>query len=187
MWSISRAVAVGAVAVVTAVAAGLASGVTALASTTASRAAEEPIPDNGGSTVEDYSYPDAARIEKDYGVKLISGDGHILHEDCGTPESGDIGMIWVHSTKPINGRKAVCFKVTGNAGRLDLIVPGVYEIRGDGLKGGKGHKITAIVKTDREQLPPVTIDPDGSSQVGQGIEVGNPQTTLLQLTVNGTA
>jgi hypothetical protein len=137
------------------------------------------------SVVEDFAYPQAAQIQAQYHVRLISGDGGILFADCATPPVGDIGLINVYTTEQIGagGLGRVCFKVTKPSGHVELEVPGVYEIRGDGRRTGTGHKTTAIVRTDAGQLPPVTVDPSGSTQVGVGADSGNPPTTLLQLVV----
>ena len=141
--------------------------------------------DTPPSIVEDYSYPGAAAILASDNLKLISGDGGIVHADCATPPVGDIGLIKVYTTEQIgaDGQGLACFQVLKRAGHLEMEVPGVYEIRGDGLKSGTGHKLTAIVRTDDGQLPPVTVNPSGSTQVGIGQDPGNPPTTLLQLTV----
>lgn len=142
-------------------------------------AVEDPPP----SIVEDFAYPQAAQILAQYTVKLISGDGGILFVDCATPPVGDIGLISVYTTAPIgaDGLGRLCFEVTKASGHIELEVPAVYEIRGDGRKTGTGHKTTAIVRTDAGQLPPVTVDPSGSTQVGVG--TSGPPATLLQLVV----
>jgi len=141
--------------------------------------------DTPPSIVEDYTYPGAAQILAQYNVKLISGDGGILFADCATPPTGDIGLIQVHTTERIgpNGQGVLCFRVAKPSGHLEMEVPGVYEIHGDGQRAGTGHKTTAIVRTDAGQLPPVTVNPSGSTQVGIGADPNNPPTTLLQLTV----
>jgi len=59
----------------------------------------------------------------------------------------------------------------------------VFEICGDGQRSGARHKCTAIVRTDTGQLPPVTVNPPGSTQVGLGADPNNPPTKPLQLTV----
>ncbi|HKT02349.1 MAG TPA: hypothetical protein VJT31_22700 [Rugosimonospora sp.] len=141
--------------------------------------------DTPPSIVEDFSYPGAADILAQYNVKLISGDGHILFADCTTPPVNDIGVIKVYTTEQVgvNGAGLVCFRVLASSGHLELEVPGVYEIRGDGQRSSTGHKLTAIVRTDAGQLPPVTVNPSGSTQVGIGANPNNPPTTLLQLVV----
>src|SRR3954451_12363058 len=76
--------------------------------------AEPPTEDNGGSIVEDGSYPDAAAIEGAQHIKLISGDGHILFADCATPPVNDIGVLKVRTTEQIGPGDAglACFKIT---------------------------------------------------------------------------
>jgi hypothetical protein len=141
--------------------------------------------DTPPSVVEDFSYPEAARILAQDNVKLLSGDGGILFADCAAPPAGDIGLIEVHTTEQIGagGHGLVCFRVAKPSGHLEMEVPGVYEIRGDGRKAGSGHKTTAIVRTDAGQLPPVTVNPSGSTQVGLGADPDSPPTTLLRLAV----
>jgi hypothetical protein len=176
---VSRRGVIGAGLVVSLVATG------AVALTAAASAADPPPADASLSIVEDYRYPGASDILTQYNVKLVSGDGHILFADCAAPPTGDIGLIKVYTTEQVgaDGLGLVCFKVTGPAGRLALEVPGVYEIRGDGQKKGTGHKLTAVVRTDAGELPPVTVDPSGSTQVGLGADPANDPTTLLRLTV----
>lgn len=164
--------------------AGLALGVVVFGTLTGSTATADPsTPDEPSSIVEDYSYPDAAAVLAQYNVVVISGDGHILVADCGTPPDGDIGVIKAFSTEPVGVDGEVCFKVLASSGHLVLELPGVFEIRGDGQRSGTGHHLTAILRTDAGELPPVTVNPSGSTQVGVGINPDNPPTTLLQLTV----
>jgi hypothetical protein len=140
------------------------------------------------SLVEDFSYPDADRILAQHNVKLISGDGHIIMVDCATPAEGDIGLLKVRTTDEAigpDGIGRVCFKILGSTGLLNLEVPGVYEIRGDGQKSGTGHQVTATVKPEDGESQVVQVDPDGSTQVGQGEDENNAPTTLLQLVVKG--
>jgi hypothetical protein len=146
-----------------------------------SAAAEDAPP----SVVEDYRYPGAAAILASDNVKLIAGDGGIVYAGCTTPPVGDIGLIKVYTTDQVgvDGQGLACFQVLKSAGRLEMEVPGVYEIRGDGQRSGTGHKLTAIVRTDDGQLPPVTVNPSGSTQVGVGSDPNGAPTTLLQLTV----
>jgi hypothetical protein len=151
-------------------------------------AAAEPAADASLSIVEDFSYPDAGRILTQYNVRLISGDGHIIMVDCATPAQGDIGLLKVRTTDEAigpDGVGRVCFKILGSTGLLTLEVPGVYEIRGDGQKSGTGHQVTATVKPEDGEQDVVDVDPDGSTQVGQGEDPGNAPTTLLQLVVVG--
>jgi hypothetical protein len=135
--------------------------------------------------VEDFGYPGAADILASLHVRLISGDGHIVLADCATPPVNNIGVIKVWTTEQIGPGAAglICFEVKGPTGRLDLEVPGVYEIRGDGQQPGYGHQLTAVVDTQTGAPTTVEVNPSGSTQVGIGVNPNNEPTTLLQLRV----
>jgi hypothetical protein len=135
--------------------------------------------------VETYQYPGAAEILASLNIRLIGGDGHIVLADCTTAPVNNIGVIRVWTTEPIgaNGGGQICFKVTAPTGRLDLEVPGVFEIRGDGQQPGTGHALTAVVKPDGGTATAVPVNPSGSTQVGIGVDADNSPTTLLQLRV----
>jgi hypothetical protein len=113
------------------------------------------------SLVEDFSYPNADRILAEQNVRLISGDGHIILVDCATPVEGDIGLLKVRTTNEAIGSDGigrVCFKILGSTGLLNLEVPGVYEIRGDGQKSGTGHQVTATVKPEDGEKKVVDVE-----------------------------
>jgi hypothetical protein len=137
------------------------------------------------SIMERFSYPGAADILERLQVRLISGDGHILLADCDTPPVDNVGVIQVWTTEPIGPDAAgeICFKVTGLVGRLDLEVPAVYSIRGDGQQRGFGHQLTAVVDTETGSPTTVEVNPSGSTPVGIGVNPSNEPTTLLQLRV----
>ncbi|MEU5261471.1 RICIN domain-containing protein [Amycolatopsis sp. NPDC021455] len=140
--------------------------------------------DGQPSLVEDFGYPGADRIFADTGVKLISGDGHILFADCATPRTGDIGLLQVHSSESVGTKHdgVVCFKITASSGTVQVKIPAVFEIRGDGYVPGAGHKVKAKLTTDAGTQSTVDVNPSGSTQVGQGTGPGAAPTTLLQLT-----
>jgi hypothetical protein len=167
-----------------AVIAGVALFTVSAAGSTAQTAAPAAPTDVQPSLVEDYTYPGADQILATYGVVLISGDGHLLFDDCTTPPTGSIGLIKVYTTEFIgpNKKGLVCFRVLGSAGSLNVKVPGVYEIRGDGLTAGAGHKLKAEVTTDAGAHTIVDCNPSGSTPVGIGASPNNPPTTLLTLT-----
>ncbi len=136
------------------------------------------------SLVEDGAYPGAAAILAAQNVRLLAGDGHIVIADCATPPSGDFGLLKVYTTDETIGADGIgriCFKVNAAAGWLNLEVPGVYEIRGDGQRTGTGHAVTAELTTETGDEITVDVDPDGSTQVGLGADPDNPPTILLQL------
>ncbi|WP_430788537.1 hypothetical protein [Actinoplanes sp. G11-F43] len=140
------------------------------------------------SLVEDYSYPNAAQILAEQNVKLISGDGNILLVDCSTPAEGDIGLLKIWTTDETIGADGVgrvCFKILKAPGLLNLEVPGVYEIRGDGQRTGTGHEVTATIKPEGGTQKAVPVDADGSVQVGQGADPNDVPTTLLKIEAKG--
>jgi hypothetical protein len=144
-------------------------------------------PDAGPSIVEDGAYPGAAAIEADQHIRLISGDGHIMLADCATPPVNNVSVLKVYTTEEIgpDGLGLICFKLTGIPGLLNLEVPAVYEIRGDGQRTGFGHQVTAKVTTDAGDVQEVVVNPSGSTQVGIGTSPDAAPTTLVQLKVTG--
>jgi hypothetical protein len=147
-----------------------------------------PADDQQQSLVEDFSYPGAADIQSQYGVTLISGDGHIVFADCGTAPVDGQGVIQVHTTAAIGADESgtVCFQVTAATGKLTMSIPDVYEVRGDGYSSGKGHKLTAELSTDDGTHSTVNVNPTGSTPVGIGTAPTADPTTLLTLTATGT-
>lgn len=91
-------------------------------STTAQAAAADLPP----SVVEDFQYPqwEADAALKARGIKLKSGDGHIMYAACNTIADPDRIEIYSH-TEP---NKPFCFRVTG-AGSLVVELPRVYAVR----------------------------------------------------------
>lgn len=133
--------------------------------------------------VEDFSYPGAIQIQAQYGVTLTSGDGHIVFTDCQTSQGLGKGLLQVYTTESIgaDGEGMLCFQVTASTGYLNLLVPAVYEIRGDGASAGQGHKVKAELTTDAGQHSTVEVNPSGSTPVGIGANSDNEPTTLLRL------
>jgi hypothetical protein len=97
----------------------------------------------------------------------------------------NVSVVQVWTTEQIgpDGQGQICFKVTGPTGRLDLEVPGVYTIRGDGQQSGYGHPLTAVVDTPTGSPTSVVVNPSGYTPVGIGVNPENEPTTLLQLRV----
>ncbi|MFJ7219413.1 FG-GAP-like repeat-containing protein [Amycolatopsis sp. NPDC098790] len=137
--------------------------------------------------VEDFAYPGAADILANYGVTLISGDGHLIFADCTTAPEGNLGLIRVRTTDdPVTTlNKTICFKALAPTAQLSLKVPAVFEIRGDGQVSGTGHQVTADLTTDTGQHTSVAVKPSGSTPVGVGANPTGQPTTLLQLVVTG--
>ncbi|GGP41346.1 hypothetical protein [Saccharothrix coeruleofusca] len=167
-----------------------ATAVTAIATAGTVMAQAEPTTaatdDGQVPAVEDFAYPDADRIFTETGVRLISGDGHILLADCSTQPVNGIGVMRVRSSESVgvNRDGRVCFRITGTPGVLQLRLPVVYEIRGDGYAPDAGHVVKALLTTDSGTQTTVDVNPRASTPVGVGISPGNPPTTLLQLTAS---
>jgi hypothetical protein len=177
----------GAALAVVAIGGGLAKAATVAGGASLPRSVPADVPgqDNGGSIVEDGSYPNAAQIEQAENIVLISGDGHIVLADCSTSPQHNVGVMRVWTTDQIgpNNQGLVCFKVLASTGILNLRVPAVFEIDGDGKVAGAGHKATAKLTTDDGTQTSVTVNPDGATPVGIGADPNNEPTTLLQLKV----
>ncbi|WP_409493907.1 hypothetical protein [Amycolatopsis sp. cmx-11-12] len=150
-----------------------------------SRSEAQGVTDAQTSLVENFAYPGADEIFTTYGVVLISGDGHIVFADCATPAEGNIGLMRVRTTESVGQNGLICFKVLGVTGQLKLKIPAVFEIRGDGLVSGAGHKAKAELTTDAGLRTVVDVNPSGNTPVGVGAGPGNQPTTLLQLDVVG--
>lgn len=148
----------------------------------AATGAEDPV-NTPAALVEDYSYPGATQILAEDGIELISGNGNIIYHDCSAPPTGNIGVVKVRTTEGIGMDRdgLVCFKVIATPGQLTLKIPAVYEIRGDGLEPGTGHRLQADLTTPSGDHTTVNVDPDGSTPVGIGDSPDNEPTTLLQL------
>ncbi|MEU9077016.1 trypsin-like serine protease [Kitasatospora sp. NPDC048538] len=122
--------------------------------------------------VEDFSYPDAAKILAERKITLKAGDGHIVLADCGSAPS--LVELYARAATP----SRVCFKVTGQAGYLALQIPGIYDIKGD------DHTIKATLNTAGQAT---TLDVPKNAWAGVGESLGDA-TTLLELNAtNGPA
>lgn len=97
--------------------------------------------DRPPSTVEDFSYPNADQIFAERGIRLVSGDGHILLVDCAP---GSAGQIAVRSSK---FNAPICFKASGPVGRLTMSIPDVYSVKSDNHQGSATVSTAAGVST----------------------------------------
>ncbi|MDH2392053.1 hypothetical protein QCN29_25375 [Streptomyces sp. HNM0663] len=127
------------IATAAAAAACIATASTMVSATEASASGEAATSELPPYPVEDFSYPDADRIQAELGLVLKRGDGHITLADC----SSASGLLEVYSRT----KGKICFRVTGKSGHLSLEIPTVY-----GVRGGASHQ------TD------VTLTAEGSEQ-----------------------
>ncbi|MFE7121207.1 hypothetical protein ACFU99_37840 [Streptomyces sp. NPDC057654] len=98
------------------------------ASTAASGSAELP------SAVEDFSYPDAARILQEQGIALKRGDGHIMLTGCDSKYD-----VKVESRK---GENFFCFTISSAQGYLTMELPDAYAM------WTKDHPVKATLTAD---------------------------------------
>lgn len=137
-------------------------------------AAEDAPP----SIVEDYSYPGAAQVLAQKGIKLIKGDGHITMVDCGSnPKNPPVDLILVQSNDlTLPGGVNFCFKATGSAGWLSMEIPKVYFVRGNSTN-------TIAAKVEVKDDPTVVevekVEPGEWQPVGPGQARG--EATVLEL------
>ena len=134
-----------------------------------------------------FEYPGADELNSRYKINITKGNGYMAPVDCNTPTTGDIGLVKVRSTEPVGAAKdgLVCFKLTTNTGWLEVQIPDVFEIRGDGLKSGTGHNMSADLTTEAGVHTTVTLNPSGSTPVGTGRNQNDPPTKLLLLRATG--
>ncbi|SDP15843.1 hypothetical protein SAMN04487905_102204 [Actinopolyspora xinjiangensis] len=141
------------------------SGFIATQVATAQQDTEKPPP-----IVEDYSYPGAAQIEDETGVKLIEGDGNIIKVGC----DKDTPLIRVDSANTSIDRS--CYEVIDAHGWLTMEIPNVYSIRGD------DHTVNATV-TSNGQSEQVVIPSGKTTAIGIGNGADEDPAALVELRV----
>ncbi|MEO3772192.1 hypothetical protein [Micromonospora sp. B9E7] len=134
--------------------------------------------DTPPSLVEDYSYPGAAQVLAQRGVKLIKGDGHIILVDCGSsPNNPPADLILVQSNDfTLPGGTNFCFKATGASGLLTMEIPKVYFVRGDDTR-------TVAAKVEVKDDPTVVEVEEVTPKEWQPVGVGQARgdATILEL------
>ncbi len=159
MLSLSRSRLVSAIAAAVA-----ATGVSAAVATAGQtpRAAADDSPQR--STVEDRSYPGAAKILAERGISLKSGDGKILLTDCGsTPD-----LVEVYSRTKGN----FCFAVVGPTGYLSLDLPETYTVKGN------SHRLQVSL-TAQGRTTTSTVEKNSWTPVGEG--TGGAPSVLVEM------
>ncbi|MFE8950519.1 hypothetical protein [Streptomyces sp. NPDC007856] len=148
-------------------------------------ASADPQPTGGttaatpSSAVEDYAYPGADQIQRDQGIKLIKGDGHITLATC-DDSAHQIKVLTVQGQGG-NPRSAYCFKASAKSGYLSLELPRVFALE------TTDHPISADLRPQADPTAPVktvSVDKNGYQSVGEGAAGGAP-TELLELRVTG--
>lgn len=151
----------------------LASAASPTTTPTAATAAADAPP----FAVESFSYPNAANILNDKGIKLIKGDGHLLLADC-NPAVPQIKVRTVSDAATGRGR-VYCFAATGKSGSLTLELPRVTSLE------TADHPISADL-TAAGQTKTIDVPQDDFKPVGEGdIPSGAKRSVLVDLRVTG--
>ncbi|MEW1905705.1 FG-GAP-like repeat-containing protein [Streptomyces sp. NPDC086147] len=127
-------------------------------------------------TFEDGSYPNAAQILAEKGIKLVRGDGNITLADC-DPSAEQIRVMAVKD-ESVNRQGTYCFESRAGSGRLTLELDRVFAI--DAADQPLNAELTAADGTSKT----VAIAKDGYASVGEG-QVGGPRSTLIEIRVTG--
>ncbi|MCQ8771780.1 hypothetical protein [Streptomyces telluris] len=129
--------------------------------------------------VENFDYPNAAKIFQEQGIALRKGDGRILLVDCKVSRQIQVLTSVNHPGQSEPG--VYCFKVagTGKTGYLELQVPSVYSI----MTGDVA--VRAKLRVDGKDQEPVVLSKNDAVGVGVGAPVPGPATTLVELRVTG--
>ncbi|MEU3723651.1 hypothetical protein [Streptomyces sp. NPDC031705] len=120
--------------------------------------------------IEDFAYPDAARIQAELGITLKRGDGHIVLADCASAS----GLMEVYSRT----RGKICFRATGKTGHLSLEVPAVY-----GMKGDATHEADVTLTAEGSKQN-VTVAPNEWKGVGEAADPERRDHVLVEITVS---
>ncbi|QNP75551.1 hypothetical protein IAG44_03245 [Streptomyces roseirectus] len=118
---------------------------------------------------EDFSYPNAAKIEAERGIKLVRGDGHITLAAC--DDAAD--QIKVLSR---TGTGDFCFATTSASGFLTLELADVFAVQTE------SHPVR-VELTAEGQTETVDVPKNDLQGVGEGL--GKPPTVLLEIRVTG--
>lgn len=128
------------------------------------------------TAVEDFQYPQADKIFKERGIKLKSGDGHIMLVACDSqPGLIEVSAAGMAKTDPVGGGR-FCFRVTGKSGYLSLELPRVY-----GAQGNKDYSVNLNMVTATEEKS-YKLDKDTWTPVGKTADQQGRDFTLLEIT-----
>jgi hypothetical protein len=148
--------------------AALATVVAAIAAAGGSAAMAADDADAPSSIVEDYSYPNRDQILAEQGIKLTSGDGHILLVDCAA--AGD--KIRVETYEHADD---VCFQLSGAHGYLSLEIGRTVFIYSE----NKPVVATVQLAGEAEPSDPQTVTANTWTTFGEAANL--PPATLLEI------
>jgi hypothetical protein len=140
--------------------------VVATASGSVAMAADDA--DAPSSIVEDFSYPNRDQILAEQGIKLNTGDGHILLVDCTV--TGDKILVETYEHD-----QDVCFQLHGAHGFLSLEIGRTVFIYSE----NKPVVATVQLAGETEPSAPQTVTPNTWTTFGEAANL--PPATLLEI------
>ncbi|WP_405769585.1 hypothetical protein OG539_33715 [Actinacidiphila glaucinigra] len=118
--------------------------------------------------VEDFNYPDAAKIQEETGALLKRGDGHMVMTSCDGGE--DIAIL------SRAGQKDFCFDVTTKPAFLALEIPQAYGI------WTSADPVKTTIREDDGTTTVINAPANDFTGYGESGASGEP-TTLIELRV----
>ncbi|MFF2953372.1 hypothetical protein ACFVVU_18735 [Kitasatospora sp. NPDC057965] len=150
-------------------------GLTAVGAAPVPAAAGTAADDTPPPAVEDFAYPQADKIFQERGIRLKSGDGHIVLTTCdGRPGLLIVEARGMTATDPV-GRGRFCFLITGTSGRLSLELPSVYSALGN------DYAVRLDMRTGTEDKS-FDVQKNKWTWVGETADPQNRVFTLLEIT-----
>lgn len=134
-------------------------------------AVEPPMP----FAIEDFSYPNAERIQATQGIKLIRGDGRIVLATC--DNNVQQIRVFAYDDATSNDKPVYCFYARSTTGYLTLELDRVFAIDTD------DHPVSADLSAGGVTKS-VDVAKDGYESVGEGV-IGGARSVLVEIRVTG--
>ncbi|MGW2874225.1 hypothetical protein [Kitasatospora sp. NPDC001225] len=125
--------------------------------------------------VEDFAYPGADQIFADRGIRLKSGDGHIVLVPC-APSLLEVDARNMAETDKVGGGR-FCFTTTGTSGRLSLELPSTYAV-------STSDYSVHVVMVNGTETKIHDLKPNTWNKVGELTDPQQRPFTLLELTTS---
>ncbi|MFH8712680.1 trypsin-like serine protease, partial [Streptomyces zaomyceticus] len=138
--------------------------------------AADPTPADLPFAFESGSYPNAAQILAEKGIKLLRGDGNITLADC-DPAAEQIRVMAV-ADESVNRQGTYCFDSHAPNGVLTLKLDRVFAI--DAGDQPLSAELTAADGTSRT----VSLAKDGYASVGEG-QAGGQRSSMIEIRTTG--
>ncbi|MFI0242972.1 hypothetical protein [Streptomyces sp. NPDC016845] len=125
--------------------------------------------------MEDFSYPSAASILANKGIRLIRGDGKLVLADC--DDNAQQIRVLTKADPSVNRAGTYCFAAKASSGYLSLELPRVFYFE------TTDRPISADLTADGKTTT-VDVAKDSFKPVGEGV-VNGAHSTLVELRVTG--